>query len=239
MDQQRLLLPLTLCLVFIILVCMTSGCSNEESAAPPQPEVIKGFAFFDLGANSRYSSAVRRRLGEKLGSEAISQQNVIDLTLYSAAFFKKHFPQLFKLNRELNLPEGQRVEHNTTKLMYRYARLKGTPFKDVMLYFSNDTGKPLFFKISAGPDAAAIVETVKKKYGPFERFKWEDNDGSTIFWKEGKDFFIVSSTQDRLGNPEYLFCIYFVNNLESMLAMEKAKKLREQEKIREAGESAF
>ena len=238
MDKYRPFLILGIWVVGILLF-QGAGCSDEDAHTPPQPKVIGGFSFFDLGADSHYSGAVRRRLGEKLGSDAISQQNVIDLTLHSGAFFKKHFPQLFNLNRELNLPEGQRIEHNTTKLMYRYARLKETPFKDVMLYFSNDTGKPLFFKISAGPDAAAIVETVKKKYGPFQRFKWQDGDGSTIFWKEGKDFFIVSSTKDRLGNPEYLFCIYFVNNLEGMLAMDKAKKLREQEKIREAGESAF
>jgi hypothetical protein len=165
MDQQRPLLLLTFCLLFI-LVCMISGCSNEESAAPAQPEVIKGFSFFDLGANSHYSSAVRQKLGEKLGSDAISQQNVIDLTLYSAAFFKKHFPQLFNLNRELNLPEGQRIEHNTTKLMYRYARLKETPFKDITLYFSNDTGKPLFFKYPRDPAPQPLLKPSKRNTAP-------------------------------------------------------------------------
>ena len=221
------------------LLCLIYGCNTENSKTPLKPEVIKGFAFFDLDANAHYSSAVRRKLKKRLGSDAISRQNVIDLTLYSDAFFKKHFPRLFKLNRQLNQPEGERVEHNTTKLMYRYARLKETPFKDVTLYFSNDTRKPLFFKISAGPDAAAIVETLKKKYGPPEQFKWQDNDGQTIFWNDPKDFFVVSSKRDRLGNPEYLFCIYYVGNLEEMLAMEKAGNLMDQKKIREVGESAF
>ncbi len=238
MDKYRPFLILST-LVIGIFLFQSLGCSNEDAKTPPQPEVVRGFAFFDLGANSHYSSAIRRKLGEKLGSDAISQQNVIDLTIYSSAFFKKHFPQLSNLNRELNLPEGQRVEHNTTKLMYRYARLKETPFIDVTLYFSNDTGNPLFFKISAGPGGGAILETIKKKYGPPQQFKWEDNDGHTIFWKEGKDFFIVSSTKDRLGNPEYLFCIYFVSNMEEMLKIEKARKLAEEKKIREAGESAF
>jgi hypothetical protein len=238
LDRRGILMLLKIWFVAILL-CLNLGCSNEGPKTATQPEAIKGFAFFDLGANSRYSSAVRRKLGEKLGSDAISRQNVIDLAIYSDAFFRKHFPQLFKLNRQLNLPEGERIEHNTTKLMYRYARLKETPFNDVTLFFSNDTGKPLFFKISAGPDAAAIVETIKKKYGTPKRFEWQNKDGQTIFWKDRKDFFVVSSTKDRLGNPEYLFCIYYVNNLEEMLAMEKAKNLSEQEKIREAGESAF
>ncbi|MBW2709664.1 MAG: hypothetical protein JRD04_10405 [Deltaproteobacteria bacterium] len=238
MNQHRPLMLLTMWLV-AILVCLNFGCSNEDSKTPPQPDIIRGFSFFGLGANSHYSSAVRRKLGKKLGSDAISRQNVIDLTIYSNAFFKKHFPPLFNLNRQLNLPEGQRIEHNTTKLMYRYARLKETPFINITLYFSNDTGMPLFFKISAGPGAAAIVETIKEKYGPPEQFEWDDENGRTLFWKDGKDFFIVSSTKDRLGNLEYLFCIYYVNNLEEMLAIEKARKLPEQEKIREAGESAF
>ena len=238
MDKHKPLMLLTLSLSAILL-CLCSGCNNEKSKTPPQPEVIKGFAFFELGANSHYSNAVRRKLGEKLGSDAISQQNVIDLTIDANAFFEKHFPQLFKLNRQLNLPEGERIEHNTTKLMYRYARLKGTPFNDITLYFSNDTGNPLFFKISAGPDAAAIVETIKKKYGEPEQFKWQDKDGQTIFWKDHKDYFVVSATKGRLGNPEYLFCIYYVKNLEQMLATEKARKLSEQKRIREAGESAF
>ena len=238
MDKRKPLMLLTIWLVAILL-CLNYGCSNENSKTPSQPEAIKGFAFFDLGANSHYSNAVRRKLGEKLGSDAISRQNVIDLAIDSNAFFGKHFPQLFELNRQLNLPEGERIEHNTTKLMYRYARLKETPFNDITLYFSNDTGKPLFFKIFAGPDAAAIVETIKKKYGTPEQFQWQDRDGQTIFWRDRKDFFVVSSTKDRLGNPEYLFCIYYVKNLEEMLAMEKARNLTKQEKIREAGESAF
>ncbi|MCG6880198.1 MAG: hypothetical protein LJE96_13755 [Deltaproteobacteria bacterium] len=228
-----------LLIVFFILACLCSGCSDENAKTSPQPKVPQGFSFFDLGANSHYSSAIRRKLGEKLGSDAISQQNVIDLTIYTRSFFEKHFPDLFNLNHELNLPEGQRVEHDTTKLMYRYARLKELPFKDITLYFSNDTGNPLFFKISAGPGGAAILETLKKKYGAPEQFQWENKEGRTLFWKDGKDFFIVSSTLDRLGDPEYLFCIYYVKNLEEMLVVEKTKKLSEQKKIREGGESAF
>ncbi len=239
MEKRGPLLFSTVWITAAILACLAFGCSNKESDVPAQPDVIRGFAFFDLGANSRYSNAVRRKLGDRLGSDAISQQNVINLTLYTDAFFEKHFPQLGRLNQQLNWPEGQRIEHNTTQLTYRYARLKETPFTKVTLYFSNDTGKPLFFKISAGPDAAAIVETLIKKYGTPEQFEWQDKDGRTIFWKDNKDMFIVSSTKDRQGNPEYLFCIYYVNNLEEMLATEKARQLSEKEKIREAGESAF
>ena len=240
MDKRRpLAFPVPAVLFVAILACVSFGCGNDDSKIPSQPKVIRGFSFFDLGADSRYSKMVRRTLGKKLGSDAVSHRNVLDLTIYSDAFFKKYFPQLWRLNLQLNWPEGQRIEHNTTELMYRYARLKETPFTKVTLFFSDDTGKPLFFRISAGPDADAVVETIKKKYGSPEQFEWQNKDGRTFFWKDGKDFFIVSSTKDRQGNPEYLFCIYYVNNLEEMLAAERARQRSEKEKIREAGESAF
>ncbi|MBL0716007.1 MAG: hypothetical protein JJV98_20160, partial [Desulfosarcina sp.] len=70
MKHHRPLMLLTMCLV-AIPVCLNLGCSNENSKTLPQPKVIRGFAFFGLGANSYYSSAVRRKLGEKLGSDAI------------------------------------------------------------------------------------------------------------------------------------------------------------------------
>ena len=220
-----------------LLACLMISCS--EAPEPSQPAEIKGFIFFDLGANSHYSKAIRNRLGEKLGSDAISQQNVIDLTINAGVFLKKHFPELYQLNQALNQPEGQRVEHNTTQLMYRYARNKNTPFNYVALYFSNDTGKPLFFKIIAGQDAADTLETLKKKYGPPHTYIWQGEEGQTFFWRKDKDLFIVNAAKDRRGNPEYAFYIYYVANMEEMLSIEKARKKSEQEKIREAGESAF
>ena len=51
----------------------------------------------------------------------------------------------------------------------------------------------------------------------------ENKEGSTLFWKDDKDFFIVSSTLDRLGDPEYLFCIYYVKNLEKCWPRKKPK----------------
>jgi hypothetical protein len=65
------------------------------------------------------------------------------------------------------------------------------------------------------------------------------NPNWTLFWQDGKDFLVVSATKDRLGNSEYLFCIYYVKNLQKMLALEEARRGSEEKRLREAGESAF
>lgn len=224
-----------------ILGILALGCSGEGTDTQIEPAAKEGFTFFDLGANSLYSRSVRHRLGQKLGSDAISHRNTIDLSIHYDGFLERHFPRLSELNRELNWPPRQRVEHNTTKLMYRHARAKNTPFIYVELFFSDDTQKPLLFRISTGADGAAIVDTIRKKYGQPKQVEWkeEEEEGQTLFWEDGKEIFIVSSTKDRRNNPEYLFCIYFVGNLEEMLATEKDSRMPKEKKAQKTGQSAF
>ena len=123
--------------------------------------------------------------------------------------------------------------------MYRHARMKNTPFIYVELFFSDDTLKPLLFRIVAGPDGNAILKTIRKKYGPPKEFQWEQKEGSTQYWEDGDNVFIVSSYKTRWDTPEYLFCIYYVDNLKEMLSAEEALREAKDERIRRAGESAF
>ena len=222
-----------------VLGVLALGCSNEKPASKTKTDPPQGFTFFDLGANSKYSRSVRDNLGEKLGSDSVSQKNTIDLSIHDQGFLEKHFPALADLNRQLNRSAGQRVEHNTTKLMYRYARAKNTPFLYVELFFSDTTLKPLLFRIEAGPDGNAIMETIRKKYGSPKEFQWEQKEGRTQYWEEGDNVFIVSSYKNRRDIPEYLFCIYYVDNLKEMLTEEEARRKAEDVRIRKAGESAF
>lgn len=222
-----------------ILGILALACSEEKPDSRAETDPIQGFTFFDLGANSKYSRSLRNSLGDKLGSDAISQKNTIDLSIHDKGFLEKWFPGLADLNRQLNWPAGQRVEHDTTKLMYRYARMKNTPFIYVELFFSDDTLKPLLFRIVAGPDGDAILETIRKKYGPPKEFQWEQKEGRTQYWEDGDTVFIVSSYKTRWDTPEYLFCIYYVDNLKEMLTAEKARREAEDARIRRAGESAF
>jgi hypothetical protein len=233
---------------FSLLVCITAilisaslplGCSRDESRPQSKPSGTEGFTFFDLGANSQYSHSIRQDLKQKLGSDAISQKNTMDLSIHYPGFLEEHFPALAELNQRLNWPPRRRVEHDTTKLAYRYARKQNTPFTYVELFFSDDTRKPLFFKITAGPEGAAIVDTILKKYGPPQELEWGQEDGRTRFWEKGRDVFVVSSFRNERDHLEYLLCIYFVDNLEEMLSAEEARRLAEEERIRKAGKSAF
>lgn len=222
-----------------ILGILALGCSEEKPDSKAETDPLQGFTFFDLGDNSKYTRSVRNRLGGKLGSDSISQKNTIDLSIHDNGFLKKWFPGLADLNRQLNWPAGQRVEHNTTKLMYRQARMKNTPFIYVELFFSDDTLKPLLFRIIAGSDGNAILETIRKKYGPPKEFQWAQKEGRTQYWEDGDNVFIVSSYKTRWDTPEYLFCIYYVDNLKEMLTAQEALREAEDERIRRAGESAF
>ena len=152
---------------------------------------------------------------------------------------RRTFSSPCRAEPETQLASHQRVEHDTTKLVYRYARKQNTPFTYVELFFSDDSRKPLLFRITAGPEGAAIVDTILKKYGPPQEFEWGQREGRTLFWEKGRDVFAVSSFRNHLDDLEYLFCIYFVDNLEEMLRVEEARRLAEKGRIRKAGKSAF
>ncbi len=238
MEANRRSFRVTLWIIGMISI-LSFGCSNEKPESKVEADSPQGFTFFDLGANSKYSRSVRDRLGKKLGSDSISQKNTIDLSIQDSGFLEKWFPALADLNRKLNWPAGQRVEHDTTKLMYRYARMENTPFIYVELFFSDDTLKPLLFRITAGPDGDAILETIHKKYGPPKEFQGKKKKGRTQYWEDGDNIFIVSSYKNRLGTPEYLFYIIYADNLKEMLTAEEVKRKAEDARVRKAGESAF
>ncbi|NCO59624.1 MAG: hypothetical protein COZ70_15840 [Deltaproteobacteria bacterium CG_4_8_14_3_um_filter_51_11] len=229
-----------MCIAAILMsVSLPLGCSRDESRPQTKPSGAQGFTFFDLGTTSQYSHSVRKDLSQKLGSDAISQKNTMDLSIHYQGFLEKHFPAIAELHRRLNWPPRRRVEHDTTKLVYRDARRQDTPFTYVELFFSDDSRKPLFFSITAGPEAAAIVDTSIKKYGSPKEFEWGEGKSRTRFWEKGRDVFLISSFKNRRNDLEYLLCIYFAENLDEMLKTEEVRRLAEEEKIRKTGKSAF
>jgi hypothetical protein len=123
--------------------------------------------------------------------------------------------------------------------MYRYAAKNELPFKYVELFCSNDFGKPLFFRIHANSKGDSTMKALKKKYGTPKEILWSDNDFKTLFWQERKDVLTASLTQDRYGRSEFLFCIYYVKNLENLVKLEKIRQRAEEEKVENAGKTAF
>lgn len=141
----------------------TSGPAGIVNVVPPE-----GFSFFQIGRQTVLTEQIRRMLSGELGSEAAETRSLVDLEIHYPGFLRDHFPMLEALHRELNYEGGmkRRIEHDTTRLTFRYARKKNTLFEYVEMIFYNRTGRPLFIKIKAGPEGASIAEAVEKKHGP-------------------------------------------------------------------------
>lgn len=226
----------------ILLIAVLISCSDSQDlddAAAPAVVMPESFTFFDLGINSRLSNKVRDELGDILGRDAIEQRSLMDLEINYKGFLENYFPGLNELNRKLNFPPGERVEHNTVKLMYRYALKKNVPFDYVELVFSNYTRAPLLFRINFREDNAGIVSTLESKYGQPQVVSWKEENGRSMYWMKNDDFLIVSLVPDQFGNPRYQIVIYFVKNLEQLIDTEKKERQEKSLERTRSGKTAF
>jgi hypothetical protein len=237
----RIAKPTLLAGVTCLLMLLFSSCGEKRESATDQSVQAPSdsFTFFDLGTNSRLSEKVRDDLGQRLGDAAIAHRGVIDLGINYDGFLKQYFPVLYELNRELNFPPRERVEHNMVKLMYRYARKQNTPFDYVELVFSNYEQVPLLFKIDFKKDEANVVPTLKSKYGEPRMIDWKANEGRSLYWEKNNDFLIVSQVPDQFGEPEYQIRFYFVNNIRTLLENERVEKEKERDQRAKSGKKAF
>jgi hypothetical protein len=228
-------------LVFSLMLLFFFSCGEKKEPAENQtaPEPSDSFTFFDLGRQSTLSKSVRNDLNQRLGRHAIEYRSIIDLDINFYGFLKKYFPSLYELNQNLNFPPGERIEHNTVKLMYRYARKENIPFDYVELVFSNYSQHPLLFRINFQKDEANIIETLKTKYGEPLLIDWKDKNGQSMYWEKNKDLLIISLVPDQFGNPEYQIRIYFVENIKALLAAERAEKEKAGGQRAKSGKTAF
>ena len=233
--------PILFTLVFAAALWLFSACGEKKEAATKQSSQMPSdsFTFFDLGKQSILSKIVRNDLSQKLGRDAIEYRSIIDLDINFYGFLEKYFPSLSELNRNLNFPPGERIEHNTVKLMYRYTRKKNIPFDYVELVFSNFSQHPLLFRINFQKDEANIIETLKTKYGQPQRVDWKDKNGESMYWKKNSDFLILSLVPDQFGNPEYQIRIYFTENIKALIATETAEKEKTENERAKSGKTAF
>jgi hypothetical protein len=227
-------------IVLILAVVLVKYCSRRAIYQPPseagEPE---GITFFDLGENSEFSSDVREKLKDRLGADAIERWNTLDLSINYHGFLRKFFPELHEINKKLNSPLGERVEHNTIKLAYRYARKRNVPFNYVELVFSNYTKKPLYFYIKSKQEGSNIIDVVTKKYGKAKTVHWVGEKGTSLYWENSRSILIISIHDDRYGNLEYHTMIYYVPNLEELLSRELQQREHTEEEIKKTGKTAF
>jgi hypothetical protein len=213
--------------------------SQEPAVEKPQSPGLESFTFFNLGNNTRLTKAVRNDLQEKLGRDAIERRSILNLEINNTDFLKKYFPELDRMNQKVNYPPRERVEHNTVKLMYRYAQKKNVPFEFVELVFSDYTGTPILFRINFKKDEAGIIETLEQKYGKPEIIDWQEENGQSMFWKQNNDFLIVSRVPDQFGNHEYKLVIYYIENLKNLIETERKEKEQKEQQRAKTGKKAF
>ena len=235
--------PKPLCAILIIvLIPVLLSCSDSrepDDSTAPAAVMPESFTFFDLGINSRLNKKVREELGNKLGRDAIEQRSILDLEINYTGFLKEYFPDVNELNQNLNFPPGERVEHNTVKLMYRYAQKKNVPFDYVELVFSNYTKAPVLFRINFREDEAGIIKTLEAKYGQPQVVHWKEENGNSMYWMKNGDFLIISLVPDQFGNPTYQIVIYFAKNLEQLIATEKDERKEKSLERTQSGKTAF
>ena len=228
-------------LMIALMLIAHVGCGNDrqESDTAKEEAAIETFTFFDLGTQSLYSDDIRRSLKKKLGNDAISRRNMINLEQAYPGFLEQYFPDLAALNRRLNSNIGERVDHNTTLLMYRYARKRNVPFEYVEVLFSNYSKHPILLNIRFKNDALGTIDRLKSKYGAPEEIIWDPESGKTLFWKKHQDYLMVSLVPDQFGVTEYRITIYFVSNLKDMIQTKLAREKQSQKEQTESGKSAF
>jgi hypothetical protein len=207
------------------------ACSDDSAAPPQTPPATEGFSFFELTSGTRFSSDLRSALENKLGSDAITRRSPLDLQIAPEDVFEAHFPEAQSLNKRLNYSPRERIEHNITKLMYRYPSRKKLPFSFVELIFSNYTGKPLVFHTTAKQEGATVLQTLEEKYGQPNTAAWDNGEQKALFWRNPGELMIVYVLRDRFDTPEYQVQLLFLDAIEELvLTEEKEREARQQEK---------
>jgi hypothetical protein len=229
-------------LISIVMALFFLSCSpeNDSPDADAIPRLPASFSFFDVGVNTPLSRELRNRLGGILGDAAISSQNIMDLRLnLEPEFLESHFPRLDQLNRDLNFPSGERVEHNTTKMTYRYAVKKDLPFTYVELLFSKYTRMPLIIRVLFKTDTLDIRTSLEEKYGSPVEVPWRQENGRSLFWEKNGDFLFYCFVPNQFGIPEYRVTIYFTHRIASLLEMEGKIKKQDRNSTVESGKAIF
>jgi hypothetical protein len=225
--------------VLALLVSLTGGCGGNESPPPGDSSAPDSFSFFDVGVNTVLTDSLRDRLRDQLGRAGVSQRNVLDLEPHYPGFLAEYLPGLHELHRRLNGTAGARVEHDTTRLDYRYMDRDQTPFDRVEMTFDNETGKPLLVRIHTRRDGEAVAAALREAHGPPRVIDWGEGIRQSRVWTRNGDVMVFSVTEAASGIPEYDIVIYYVNRLRDMVAREEARRESRQEKERDAIRRAF
>ncbi|MDJ0782079.1 MAG: hypothetical protein QNJ22_08900 [Desulfosarcinaceae bacterium] len=201
------------------------GCGKQETASEQRVESAPaGFTFLDLGANTPVGDDLRDRLKRRLGSVAIVRRTTIDLDANFPGLLQAHFSDLAELNRRLNWPPRERVEHAVTQLTYRYIDPDELPFDKVVLLFADATGLPVLLNAYSDDVGASLRASLEEKYGVPTEISW--NSGRTWVWTQGQDRLLFTAWRDQYDRPRHTITIYYSKNLQALMALEEKGGLK-------------
>lgn len=203
--------------LLLVALSLATGCGQDQKTAsrPSEGEAgVETFTFFGLGRQSVLDQAARDRLKRELGAEAVARRGLVDLEFQSPGWLARHLPDLDRLNRRLNNDFRERVEYDVLTLRYNYPTRNSPAFEKVRLVFDGKTRHPLFFEILANAAGAEILRVLEDKYGP-PADRGEGGE-KVLLWEKQGDLLVVLPRINRLGQPEYLIGIYFVDGIESL-----------------------
>jgi hypothetical protein len=206
--------------IAVVGLLLLVGCERQApSSKVGSSTAAEGFTFLELGANTPLDDDLRDRLKRRLGSEAVVRRTTLNLEAGDTGFLAAHLPDLAELNKALNWPPRERVEHAATQLTYRYIDPAELPFDKVVLAFSDPTGLPLLLNAYAGAEGAGLLATLVDKYGPPEEIGWQGN--RTRVWTQGQDRLLFTASRDQYDRPRHQITIYYTDNLKRLMEIEK------------------
>lgn len=242
LQRKWLVIPIAAAIVVtgaLALILSQPGQDLNFTAPPTNGQADPGFTFLDVGAHAVLDAALRRRLEDRLGSEAIAFRTTVDLRFTFRELLPAHWPHLAALDDQLNPPLGERREHHTIKLMYRRAAQRNPALEYVEMLFSNFDGRPLTHYVKAGPAGTDILAELEKKYGPPDDLPAPAGVSRASAWRREDDLLVAIAAVDKAGRPTYHFIFYFVENLRTLVARELAEEEAQRKARREAGRAVF
>ena len=213
-------------LILALLVMLTTACSEGPDAPAPRPDLAStgSFTFFNIGKETTLDSGKRDNLENILGDDAIERRGILNLELNHKTFLQDHFPELDRMNRQLNSDIGLRVKHRIIRLMYRYARQKGLPYDLVEIIYAEDTRMPLAIRLHFKTGAVDTLRALEEKYGSPRSFSWGRENASSEVWEKEGDYLFYSVLPKRGDKVEYRVAIYFTAEISKLIQSEQRER---------------
>ena len=215
----------TLCgfisLSLVVLLIAACGEDPDTTVPPSGPAASGSFTFFDIGKDTPVNAWQRGSLEKILGDAAVERRGIVNLEMNHKTFLEEHFPELDRMNRQLNSEIGLRVKHRITRLMYRYAKQKGLPYDLVEILFAEDTTRPLLIRLQFRTGEAEALGALEAKYGAPRRVPWDLENARALVWEKEGDYLFYSVIPRRGNKVEYRIAIYFTTAIDALIQSKK------------------